>query len=210
MHLIKPLWKGIIPYTKSLHLQEQMKKQVTRTTTGVILGFECPPCITLGLRGDKKKDLTQKPEVYKNMEIVSITRGGQATLHSPGQLVIYPILDLLKFKIRLKDFLTLLENITLKTFSDLGITLHRQENSAGLFTSTGKIAFFGVHVSQGVSQHGLALNVSNDLTLFKLIRSCGNTNRKHDSLKQRGLKIGVKDLFFKWTGEAKKKFILKT
>ncbi len=179
-----------------------MKTQALGTTRGFVLGFECPPCITLGLRGDRKKDLLQKPGVYKNMDIVSITRGGQATLHSPGQLVIYPVVDLLKFKIRLKDFLTLLEHITQQTFLDLGVKLHKQENSAGLFTSRGKIAFFGVHVSQGVSQHGLALNVSNDLTMFNLIRSCGNTHRKHDSLQQRGLKISVKDLFSKWVQQA--------
>ena len=77
-----------------------------------------------------------------NIEVVTIKRGGQATLHSPGQLVIYPVMDLLKWKIRPRDFLSLLEKITQNTLKKYGIIAEKKENSAGLFTQVGKIAFF--------------------------------------------------------------------
>lgn len=192
-------------YSESLTLQEQMRKKASGHTSGFLIGFEClTPCITLGLRGKADRDLIYSPEECQKqgMEVVSVRRGGQATLHSPGQLVIYPVLDLLKWKIKLKDFLDHLQKITIQTLQELGVEVFREEKFAGLLTSRGKIAFFGVHVCRGVSQHGLAINVCNDLTLFDSIKSCGKKNRPHDSLKSTGLNLTCRDLFLKWNNKA--------
>ena len=205
---MKSIWKGKIPYRESLSLQNQLKEKACKTQNAFFIGFECPPCITLGLRGKKKEDLSWTAAEYKKkkIEIIDIKRGGQATLHSPGQLVIYPIMDLLQWKIRPRDFLVLLEKITQDTLKQYNILAEKQENSAGLFTGKGKIAFFGIHISRGVSQHGLAINVQNDLKLFDLIRSCGVSHRPHDSFQNYGLPPALKEIFLRWCERAESLF----
>lgn len=203
---IQCLWKGEIPYQESLSLQEKLKQKAHKGSQAFMVGFECPSCITLGLRGERETDLQASHEDYKDIEVVVIKRGGQATLHSLGQLVIYPVMDLLSWKIRPRDFLSLLESITRTTLKQYGITAEKKEDSAGLFTQNGKIAFFGIHISGGVSQHGLAINVYNDLKLFNLIRSCGVTQRPHDSLQKYGLNPGLKEVFSIWCEIAKSTF----
>ena len=209
IYQIHPVWKGLIPYTESVALQEDLKATAKGTTQAFFIGFECPACVTLGLRGKAAEDLVCTEEEYRKKEVsvVSIKRGGQATLHSPGQLVIYPVMDLRLWNLKPRDFLRLLERITENTLAEYGVAASSIENSAGLFTNNGKIAFFGVHISEGVSQHGLALNVANDLSLFNLIRSCGETQREHDSLQTRGISCSVKDVFFQWCQKAQSIFI---
>ncbi len=206
---IQFLWKGKILYRESLILQEQLKKQTCKSKTGFILGFECPACVTLGVRGQTEKDLSGALEEYQKqkIEIVAIKRGGQATLHSSGQLVIYPIMDLLQWKVRPRDFLSFLEKVTKITLKEYGILVEKQEDSAGLFTDKGKIAFFGIHISGGVSQHGLAINVKNDLKLFNLIRSCGVSHRPHDSFQSRGLEPNLEEVFSLWCKTAESLFL---
>ena len=216
------IWKGNIPYRESLILQEQLKQKALKSQRAFFLGFECPATITLGLRGKKETDLRQREEKYiqQGIEIVPIKRGGQATLHSPGQLVLYPVMDLLQWKIRPRDFLSLLEEITQKTCQHYGVPLKKQEDCAGLFTHKGKVAFFGIHISGGVSQHGLALNVNNNLGLFDMISSCGMSYRPHDSLKAYracahsplALKLkplDLKDVFNTWCKKASALFLKK-
>ena len=206
---VQTIWKNKISYSESLVLQEELKKQARQTKNIFLLGFECPAVITLGLRARSEEDLQADKKEYqkRGIDVVLVKRGGQATVHSLGQLVIYPILDLRQWKIRPRDFLSLLEDITIKTFQKYNVDLQKKENSAGLFTDTGKIVFFGIHISQGVNQHGLSINVSNDLKLFQLIKSCGKLERKHDSLKNRGRDIRLEDLFFSWCGSAKEIWI---
>ena len=218
------MWKGTIPYRESLTLQKSLKKEIIETSTDVdgsskvslnkeipkafFIGFECPSCITLGLRGKEETDLNRAVEEYKKKEIdiVSINRGGQATLHSPGQLVIYPIMSLLQWKIRPRDFLSTLEKITQDVLEKYDLLAEKREDMAGLFTKKGKIAFFGIHISGGVSQHGLAINVQNDLNLFTLIRSCGVSHRPHDSFQNHDLYPDLQEIFFLWCKKAKEIF----
>ena len=199
------VWKGQIPYIESLTLQEHFKQSACKTQKAFLMGFECPATITLGLRGKKETDLKQTEKEYRQrgIEIVPIKRGGQATVHSLGQLVIYPIMDLLQWKIRLRDFLSLLEEITKQTAQKYQVLLEKKEDSAGLFSQKGKVAFFGIHISNGVSQHGLSLNVRNDLKLFDLISSCGVAHRPHDSLQNYGVHDSLKDIFNTWCEIAK-------
>lgn len=203
---VQKIWKSKISYSKSLSMQEELKVQARKSQKAFFLGFESSATITLGLRGKLQDDIQISEEECKGrgLEIVSIKRGGQATIHSPGQLVIYPILDLREWKIKPRDFLHLLENITKITFKKYDLLVEKKENSAGLFTDHGKIVFFGIHISEGVNQHGLSINVSNDLNLFKLIRSCGKIHRHHDSFRNRGIDVALKDLFFSWCETAQK------
>ncbi|MDE0518572.1 MAG: lipoyl(octanoyl) transferase LipB [Bdellovibrionales bacterium] len=191
--------------TKAGAKQDQYNKG---TPKAFLIGFECPACITLGLRGKEETDLNKAVEEYKKkkIEIVPIKRGGQATLHSPGQLVIYPVMSLLQWKIRPREFLSILEKITQDILEQYGILAEKREEAAGLFTRKGKIAFFGIHISGGISQHGLAINVHNDLKLFNLIRSCGVSRRPHDSFQSYNLCPNLKEVFSLWCQTAKETF----
>ena len=202
MHL-NPVWKDKIPYLDSLKIQEKLKTLCILQKKDSAIGFECPTTITLGLRGgDSDLLLSEKEYQKKDIPVVSIKRGGQATLHSPGQLVLYPVVDIKRNKMRVRDFITCIEKITQNTLLHLGIPTHKEEGQAGLFTKKGKIAFFGLHVTQGVSQHGLAINVCNNLDLFSYIRSCGTTHRPHDRISFYHPSITVKKVFDLWITKA--------
>ena len=205
---IQSRWKGAIPFQKSLDLQEEGKDSAKKGT-GFFLGFESSQgVITKGLRTEEEDILWSDTQLkQKKISIVSLTRGGRATLHAPGQLVIYPVIHLASFKWQIKDFILLLESITKDFLLDLGIVSERREKYSGLSTPRGKIAFFGIHVSEGVSQHGLSINVNNDLDLFHSIKSCGVENRPHDRLKDHKISFSTKELFEKWTNWAKPIFI---
>lgn len=196
---LHPVWKNKIPYLESLKIQEELKAICLKKKIDLSLGFECPSTITLGLRGEKEDLLLSEDECKKkNISIMTIKRGGQATLHSPGQLIIYPIVDIKRNKMRVRDFIEVIEKITHRVFSYLGVKTHKEEDQAGLFTDKGKIAFFGIHVSEGISQHGLAMNINNDLNLFSYIRSCGIKNRPHDRLCHYHSKITMREIFDLW------------
>lgn len=205
---IQSLWLGDLLFEESLKKQSDLKEQILQKEKkmGFFMGFEPKnSVITTGLKSNEN-DILWSEEKLKKFSIrkLSIKRGGEATLHSPGQLVIYPVIPLTLFSLKVKDYIVSLESISKEVFSQIGISTEKQEQNAGLFTPTGKIAFFGVHISQGISQHGLAINVQNRLDLFSAIKSCGLASRKHDSLSKRGIKISTKELFDLWTGTARK------
>ena len=164
-------WLGHIKYEDGLKQQQRAWEAVRAGGQGVILGCEHPPVITLGRRARESEEVLGQADI----PVVVTDRGGQATMHLPGQLVIYPILDLRALGISVRDYIHLLHQATqnylvqthgIEAFEDA-------ERGAGLYTVKGKIAFFGVRVDRGVTRHGLAINISNDLAPFALIRSCG-------------------------------------
>ena len=201
-HLIILKWKGRIPFAESLSEQAQLKEHAKLNPPACVLGFECtPPCVTLGVRGEKDKDIlvTQEQMENRGLSFFSIRRGGEATLHGPGQLVIYPIVNLRILNKKPRDFIKDLERITYRFLKHYGIETKSSGSHSGLFTQKGKIAFFGIHISEGISQHGLAINVKNDLELFHTIRSCGSTYQTHDRMSDHvGHHLPLKSLCEKW------------
>lgn len=193
-------WRGAIPFEDSLKAQEKLKDSAGKSKI-CFFGFESlSPVISLGLRSDKNHVLwpEKKLKQYKISQI-RIRRGGEATLHAPGQLVIYPVAHLPALGFKVRDWIRALENITKVFLEGLGLKTRREGKYAGLYTKNGKIAFFGIHISGGVSQHGLSINVSNDLSLFKSIRSCGEAERTHDKLSfYPGFSLSLQELFFLW------------
>lgn len=207
---IQSLWLGDLSIETSLEKQLELKEQILQKEKkmGFFMGFEPKDSvITTGLRSNENDILWSNEKLKKTgIKKLSIKRGGEATLHSPGQLVIYPVIPLSLFSLKVKDYIVRIENISKEVFSQIGIPTEKKEQNAGLSTSTGKIAFFGVHISQGISQHGLAINVRNHLNLFSAIKSCGLALRKHDSLSKRGIKINTRELFHLWTNTAEQFF----
>lgn len=175
-------WRGLIEYHRASDLQRESHARVARTLIPEILGLEHPTTITLGHRAQFEKELNFAASHFEseNIGIVKTDRGGMATLHSPGQLVIYPIIPLRKFDLRVRDFLCVIEKTTKETLEKFGIVAQGDLNSPGLYTSKGKIAFYGFRIDRGISRHGISINVSNDLSLFQNIKSCGVQSPKLD------------------------------
>jgi len=197
-------WAGSIPFEESLKAQEQLKDPAQKSHF-CFFGFQTQkPVITMGLRADFKDILWTKDQLKeKEISVLSIKRGGEATLHAPGQLIIYPIVHLPSLYLKVRDWIKSLEQVTQTLFKSLNIKAWHEGPYAGLYTQKGKIAFFGIHISQGVSQHGLSVNVNNDLNLFESIKSCGKEKRTHDSLASYfHASIDLQDLFVSWCNKA--------
>ena len=158
-----------------------------------------PPVITVsnrpGARDHLLADETQLAQ--RGVEVHATDRGGDITLHAPGQLVVYPILDLNRLGLRLHGYLRWLEEIVLRTLARWGVTGLRDPEATGVWLGEGrqarKICAMGVRVSRWVTMHGLALNVATDLSLYDLIVPCGLADRAVTSL-QSELGPGAPDL----------------
>lgn len=182
-----------------MDIQAQAYGLVQNSGFPVVLGFEYYPVVTLGKRSEADGELLWKPQELENqgIQVVETDRGGQATLHSPGQLVIYPLVPIRKLQISVRDFVRLLEEATIQWLLKFQIQSFRKED-AGVFTDKGKIAFIGIRVENGITRHGISINIANDLGLFSLIKACGQANRHLDSVFENNVGIELKDTFNQW------------
>lgn len=157
-------------FSTALALQEKLVAAKQQDISGDIIIFvEHPPVYTLG-RGGKETNVLASQEV----PVYRTSRGGDVTFHGPGQLVVYPIIDL-RSKLR-KDvhhYVRNLEQSAIKTLADFGIDAVRRPPHTGIWIDDRKIAAIGVAVRRCITFHGLALNVNTDLRYFQRIIPCG-------------------------------------
>ena len=163
---------GTLEFPAALHLQERLVELKHREASSDILLFlEHPHVYTLG-RGGNELNIrcAQDVPVYRT------SRGGDVTYHGPGQLVVYPIIDL-RSKLR-KDvhrYVRNLEQSAIDTLADFGVATTRRPPHTGIWIEDRKIAAIGVAVRRAITYHGLALNVNTDLGYFQRIVPCGLT-----------------------------------
>jgi lipoyl(octanoyl) transferase len=196
MH-INLLHLGRVPYAEGLATQEQVveaRKQGRIADT--LLLMEHPPVLTLGRNAHRSNVLASDEMLaQRGVELHEIKRGGDVTYHGPGQLVGYPIIDLRGDLPGKKgphlgpvDYVRLVEEALIRTCGDFGVMTQRICKLTGVWTLAGgsirekKIAAIGVHVSQGITSHGFALNVTTDLRDFEWIVPCGIADRQVTSL----------------------------
>jgi len=166
---------GLEPYTPILRLQHELhrKRRLGRAPNTILL-VEHTPVITLGARQSANKLLADRPEIERRgIEIIEIRRGGGTTAHNPGQLVIYPVLSLADFRLGISEYIRTLELIGSELLTALGVPAGRRDGFPGLWIAGKKIASIGVRVSRGVTFHGMAVNIKNDLTIFDYLIPCG-------------------------------------
>lgn len=163
-------------YGDVLELQRDLcKKRVAgELDQDLLLLVEHDPVVTLG-RSTRASSLPLPRKLLeaRGLEVFEVERGGDVTLHAPGQLVGYPILDLSGFRQDLHWYLRQIEEAMIRGLADLGVAAERNPGKTGVWTSGRKIASIGIHVKQWVTLHGFALNVTTDLSLFDLIVPCG-------------------------------------
>lgn len=168
---------GFVHYQSALTQQEKWIDSNPRSDVEIFC-FESKPVITLGVRASVERDLLKRSDV----ELLKLDRGGEATYHGPGQLVIFPALHLPQWGISVRAWVALLLNTTVELLKQNGIPAHWSEEKPGVFTPNGKIAAVGLKVRGGWSRHGLALNVKGDIEPFSGIRACGIAGASIDQM----------------------------
>ncbi len=175
MKAVLVLRLGRVPYGPILELQRRLHGlRREEKIPDVLLSLEHEPVVTLGRDAKDTDLLLPKEELEKNgVEVYAIERGGAATYHGPGQLVLYPILHLGKLGFSLRDYVWRLEEVMIRTGRALELELFRRPGFPGAWHARGKVGFIGVHVRGWVSLHGLALNVDVEPQRFRWIVPCG-------------------------------------
>ena len=165
----------IARYRHILGLQHQLhEKRLKNQIPDTILILEHHPVITLGARKSDNKLLTDPTEIEeKGIDLVSIRRGGGVTAHNPGQLVFYPIINIKERDLGITEYVRKLEQIGIELLQHFGLNPERRKKFPGLWLDRKKIASVGVRVSKSVTYHGMAINIKNDLDIFKNIIPCG-------------------------------------
>jgi lipoyl(octanoyl) transferase len=168
---------GRISFDDALSRQDEAISRYRETGEGLplIFSLEHEPVITCGKSTDRANLLLSEEEYLKHGIAVRETdRGGDVTYHGPGQIVVYPIIDLKKLGMRAGEFVRLLEEAMILTCRDYGVEAFRRDRMHGCWTGKGKIGAVGTAVkSGGITKHGIAFNVNPDMRNFALIVPCG-------------------------------------
>jgi lipoyl(octanoyl) transferase len=182
---------GTVEYREATALQERLREQVrAHELPELMLMLEHPPVYTVGRRSDDG-ELPFGEAFYRErgIDIVQTPRGGKLTYHGPGQLVGYPIMRVSN----VPDFILTMERSIVAALADAGVTAgtRRGHKHVGVWVEDRKIASVGVHISQGISSHGFAVNVTNDLDPFGWVVACGLPEVRMTSVTAEGIDEGL-------------------
>ena len=161
-------WLGRVEYEPTWRAMQAFTDARTADTPDEIWFLEHPPVFTLGMSG-KREHLLAPGDI----PVVQIDRGGQVTYHGPGQLVVYPLIDLRRAGFGIRDFVTALERAVIDYAAEFGVQAECRRNAPGVYVEGRKLASVGIRVRRGAAYHGLALNVNLDLEPFRRINPCG-------------------------------------
>lgn len=189
---------GVSEYQKTWDLQEQLfRKSVKMRGDGEenipnhLFFVEHPHVYTLGKSGDEHNMLLNSIQLQaKDASFVETNRGGDITYHGPGQIVGYPIFDILSMDLGVRDYIEKLEEAVIKTVAEYGIHATRLDGATGVWLDidkpgrTRKICAIGVKCSRHITMHGFALNVNTNLDYFSYINPCGFVDKGVTSIEK--------------------------
>jgi lipoyl(octanoyl) transferase len=159
---------GRVDYEPTWRAMQHFTEVRTAATPDEIWFLEHPPVFTLGMNASRAHLIAPG-----DIPVVQIDRGGQVTYHGPGQLVVYPLIDLKRAALGIRDFVTALERSVIALAAAYGIGAQCRRSAPGVYVADAKLASVGVRVRRNGSYHGLALNVALDLEPFGRINPCG-------------------------------------
>ena len=174
-------WLGRVPYEPTWREMQRITDTRDANTPDQIWLLEHPPVFTQGLNGDPSHVLAAG-----DIPVVQIDRGGQVTYHGPGQLVVYPLIDIRRAGLGVRDLVTALERAVIAYCATLGIEAECRKNAPGVYVAGRKIASVGLRIRRGASYHGLAFNVNMDLEPFQRINPCGYAGLQMTQLAAQG------------------------
>ncbi|MBS0557774.1 MAG: lipoyl(octanoyl) transferase LipB [Proteobacteria bacterium] len=153
-----PVWRAMQAFTDAR----------TPETADELWMVEHPPVFTLGQAGKWEHILDPG-----DIPVIAVDRGGQVTYHGPGQIVAYPLIDLRRAGIGVRDYVHRIEQAVIDTLAEWNIVAARRDGAPGVYVNDAKIAALGIRVRRGCTFHGLAFNVAMDLAPFQRINPCG-------------------------------------
>jgi lipoyl(octanoyl) transferase len=154
----EPVWRAMQAFTDT-------RDDSTRDELWLV---EHDPVFTLGQAGKDEHVL-----MPGDIPVLHVDRGGQVTYHGPGQIVLYPLFDLKRLKVGVKDYVCRIEQAMIDTLADWNIHAVRREGAPGVYVNDAKIGALGIRVRRGCTFHGLAFNIAMDLEPFRRINPCG-------------------------------------
>jgi lipoyl(octanoyl) transferase len=154
----EPVWRAMQAFTDARD----------ETTPDELWLVEHDPVFTLGQAGRREHVLAPG-----DIPVLAVDRGGQVTYHGPGQLVAYPLIDLRRARLGVRELVLRIEQALIDTLAEYGVVASRRDGAPGVYVGAAKIAALGLRVRRGCSFHGLAFNIGMDLAPFSRINPCG-------------------------------------
>jgi lipoyl(octanoyl) transferase len=172
---------GRVEYEPTWRAMQRFTDERNAATPDEIWLLEHPPVFTLGMNASAAHVLAPG-----DIPVVQIDRGGQVTYHGPGQLVVYPLVDLRRAKLGVRDIVTALEKSVIQLAADFGIAAEARRGAPGIYVGDKKLGSVGIRIRRHSSYHGLAVNVNLDLEPFQRINPCGYQGLEMTQLAQLG------------------------
>jgi lipoyl(octanoyl) transferase len=182
-------WLGRVEYEPTWRAMQQRTDEATPATPDEIWFLEHPPVFTLGMNAKAEHLLA-----VGAIPVVNIDRGGQVTYHGPGQLVVYPLLDLGRHGLGVRQLVEGIERAVIDTLASWQIEAYGSRDAPGVYVAARKIASVGLRIRRGRSYHGLAVNVAMDLEPFARINPCGYAGLQMTQVSELGGPASVKEV----------------
>ncbi|MEE8464459.1 MAG: lipoyl(octanoyl) transferase LipB, partial [Gammaproteobacteria bacterium] len=172
---------GLVEYEPTWHDMQTFTDRRDAQTADEIWLLQHPPVYTLGLNGSPEHLLAPA-----DIPVINIDRGGQVTYHGPGQLVVYPMIDLRRQGLGVRELVSALEQSVIDLAANHGIDAQARADAPGVYVAGRKLASLGLRIRRGCSYHGLAFNIDMDLEPFSRINPCGFEDLEVTQLKDLG------------------------
>lgn len=182
-------WLGRVEYEPTWRAMQTFTNERDATTPDQIWLLEHPPVFTLGMNAAPEHLLAPG-----DIPVVQIDRGGQVTYHGPGQLVVYPLLDVRRAGLGVRQMVMALESAIIDLLASWNIEAVAKREAPGVYVNGRKVASIGLRIRRGSSYHGLAFNVAMDLQPFQRINPCGYRGLEVTDLRSLGVNASVQEV----------------
>nr|WP_298728825.1 lipoyl(octanoyl) transferase LipB [uncultured Steroidobacter sp.] len=182
-------WLGRVEYEPTWRAMQTFTNERNASTPDEIWFLEHPPVFTLGMNAAPEHLLAPG-----DIPVVQIDRGGQVTYHGPGQLVVYPLLDVRRAGLGVRQMVMALENAIIDLLASWNIAAVAKREAPGVYVNGRKVASIGLRIRRGSSYHGLAFNVAMDLQPFQRINPCGYRGLEVTDLRSLGVNASVQEV----------------
>ena len=185
---MKTVFRGRQDYVPLWHEMQDFTDSRNEDTPDEIWFVEHPPVFTMGLNASEEHLLAPG-----DIPVVQIDRGGQVTFHGPGQLMVYPLIDLRRSNIGVRTLVTALEQSVVDLVAEYEVAAVARADAPGVYVAGDKLASVGLRIRRGSSFHGMALNVDIDLEPFSRINPCGYAELQMTDLKRLGIGLALEE-----------------
>ena len=182
-------WLGRAEYEPTWRAMQKFTDERGDATPDQVWLLEHEPVFTLGMTADRSHLLAPG-----DIPVIPIDRGGQVTYHGPGQLMVYPLIDVRRARLGVRDLITVLERSVIRYLAEQGVPAECRAGAPGVYVAARKIASVGLRIRRRGSYHGLALNVSMDLEPFSRINPCGYAGLQMTQLAEFKAGVDVKQV----------------